>query len=168
MSNRLDSTQHFAVAVASVMLIIMFAGIARTAPGIGFRQGNTQSADEGNAKSGCLCGAHQFDCICGIGVWIDLGSAKQVPVRDGQIYAVVSSYVLSGVTLQVVLQNVLAMKLKSNNFAQREAVSLDPASAHRLGYESVTIQPGMYTLRGGKSLVLNVKLGKRTVDTSKK
>lgn len=174
MRNYMSKT-HFLKAALFGVVLVMFASTGRTqTPNIGvvgFNQGNWQIAQESiNGQAGCACGEAAYDCICGLAAFHIVPSRRPIPVVTGQIYAVAPTYIISGTTLQIILQEALGMKLKSNDFNQNKALPLDGVTARLLGYESVTIQPGKYTIRGGKSITLNVKLGKKTksTDTLKK
>lgn len=121
------------------------------------KQGNYQT--EVNPK-GCTCGMGIFDCICGIAKFHNYNSVSEIHLPKGQIYIVISSQAIVENTLQLKFKDRLAMKLKSNDFIQKEEVSLDSTSSFSLGYDSVTILPGKYTFKSDNSLTVNIRLSK--------
>jgi hypothetical protein len=127
-----------------------------------FNQGNWEVAEESiTGEARCHCGSAAYNCLCELSSYSVQSPGRETATIVGQINIVVSSHVISGNILNVTFKEKIKMKLKTDDFIQTRVVSLDSVSAHSLGYESITIQPGKYTIRGGKNLALNVKLGNR-------
>lgn len=118
------------------------------------KQGNYQTEI---VPAGCTCGQAQFDCVCGISGYSNYTSVSEIHLTKGQIYAIISSQVISENTLQIKFKDKLNMKLRSSDFIQKQEVYLDASIANSLGYDSVAILPGKYTIRDGKSMTLNLK-----------
>jgi len=122
------------------------------------QQGNTQVE---RPPSSCQCGATLYDCVCGIGMYVEYAYASAINLPLGQIHVVISSTVISGNTLHIKFTDRLNMELKSNNIKQKEEVKLGSDLCKELGYDSITILPGDYTIKELNSITVNVKLGKK-------
>jgi len=121
-----------------------------------FKNGNYTTASE-NPPGGlgrCNCLQAQFDCICG---FVDYSDSVDVPF--GQISVPIASQVISGNTLQVKFKEKLRMELKTNDFIQGEVVEINSEIAKSLGYKSIKILPGKYTISDGQNLVFNIEKG---------
>ena len=122
----------------------------------------TKGVWEDNNK-GCACQGAYGDCICGIGSYLNTLVARPLA---GKVGVVLSSQILLGSTLQIKF-NKIEMKLRSNDFIQKQEVPVDAKIANSLGWQSIIIQPGTYTITGGNTLKLNVRcLHKLALDTT--
>ncbi|NUQ26752.1 MAG: hypothetical protein HUU34_22640 [Saprospiraceae bacterium] len=123
-----------------------------------FKQGNYYTASEipGGGFGRCFCGQAAYNCICG---FVNFSDFKDPNIPVGQIAVVISSHVISGNTLEVKFEEKLRMDLKSNDFLQEEAVVINPEIAKSLGYKSIKILPGTYTIKNDNSILFNIEKG---------
>ena len=160
----MKKSHYFAITLSS-LFFILFSTVAiaqqRAQTGIVLKQGNYTTASENpNDLFGhCSCGIAQFDCLCGFVDYHDINEAVVV----GQIVVGVSSHEVLGNTLKIIFKEKLKMKLKTNDFTQKEKVIINSEVAKSLGYKSITILPGNYTIRGENSITFNIERGEALI-----
>lgn len=156
----MKKSHFFSITLSSLFFILFSTEVIaqqRAQTGIVLKQGNYTTASENpNDLFGhCSCGTAQFDCLCGFVDYHDMNEA----VAYGQVVVGVSSHVVSGNTLQIKFKEKLKMNLKTNDFTQKEKVIINSEVAKSLGYKTITILPGKYTIKGENSITFNIERG---------
>lgn len=149
-----------AIAVSTIMLSLSAVEILaqqREMVGV-FNQGNYYTASEipGGGYGRCYCGQAAYNCLCG---FVNFSDFEAPNITVGQIGVVVSKPVVLSNTLQIQFKEKLKMDLKTNEFVQKEAVDINKDIAKSLGYRSIKILPGTYTIKDDNSLVFNIEKG---------
>ncbi|MBK7447777.1 MAG: hypothetical protein IPJ45_17490 [Ignavibacteria bacterium] len=110
---------------------------------------------------GCLCGGRN-DCLCKIIAINNYSHTDLTKFSSDLSLLNLTSYVVLGNKLKIQFEE--RLKLVSNNFTQKEEVNVGSDLCKELGYTSVTILPGNYTITDSNSITFNIIVDNKSND----